>query len=87
MRALPKNLEETYQRLLSQSDTPVDLKTFLQWVALAVRPITLQELAETTAVNFGSPLAGRPFYDPKLRYLDSRDVLTVCSGFLTVFEG
>ncbi|KAF7968365.1 hypothetical protein HWV62_30893 [Athelia sp. TMB] len=83
--ALPKDLEETYQRLLCKSSNPEDLRIFLQWIAFAVRPISLEELADAITIDFQS--SDQPCYDPDLRYMDPRDVLTVCSGFVTEFEG
>ncbi|KZP14980.1 hypothetical protein FIBSPDRAFT_750996, partial [Athelia psychrophila] len=85
LRALPKDLEETYQQLLSSSSQADDLRRFLNWVAFSARPITLEELAEVVTVDFQS--GGRPCYDCDLRYTDPRDVLTVCSGFITEFNG
>ncbi|KZP14979.1 hypothetical protein FIBSPDRAFT_751110, partial [Athelia psychrophila] len=85
LRALPKDLEETYRQLLSKSSQADDLRRFLNWVAFSARPITLEELAEVVTVDFQS--VGRPCYDHELRYMDPRDVLTVCSGFITEFKG
>lgn len=85
LRALPKNLEATYWRMLRRASNADDLKAFLHWVALAARPITVEELAEVTSIDLES--GTRPCYDPDLKYIDPRDALAVCSGFLTVFEG
>lgn len=71
--------------LLCRSYNREDLHRFLQWVALSARPITVAELAEVITINFQSE--ERPFYDQDLRYMDPREVLTICSGFLTEFEG
>ncbi|KZP14977.1 hypothetical protein FIBSPDRAFT_896191 [Athelia psychrophila] len=86
LRELPKDLEETYQQLLSScsSSQANDLWRFLNWVAFSARPITLEELAEVVTIDF--PLGSRPCYDRDLRYVVPRDVLTVCSGFITEFE-
>lgn len=86
LRALPKDLEETYQRSLSSSSHIDDLLRCLQWVTFSARPIKLEELAEVITINFQHD-DSLPCYDPDLRYMDSRDVLIVCSGFLTEFEG
>ena len=85
MKALPRDLQSTYERLFCKSDSPEDLRTFLHWAALSARPITLEELAEAIAVNFQSE--NSPCYDADCRYMDPRDALTVCSGLVTTFEG
>ncbi|KAF7969249.1 hypothetical protein HWV62_27901 [Athelia sp. TMB] len=85
LQALPKDLQSTYERLFSKSDSPEDLRTFLQWAALSARPITLDELAEAIVVNFQSE--DSPCYDADCRYMDPRDALTVCSGFVTEYRG
>ncbi|KAF7972046.1 hypothetical protein HWV62_19181 [Athelia sp. TMB] len=73
LKALPKDLQSTYERLFCKSDSPEDLRTFLHWAALSARPITLEELAEAIAVNFQSEVG--PCYDADCRYMDPRDTL------------
>ncbi|KAF7970537.1 hypothetical protein HWV62_23697 [Athelia sp. TMB] len=85
LSALPKGLEDAYERILLRSDRPDELKTLLQWLAFATRALTLAELADTIAVDF-TPTE-MPVYDPDLRYMDARHVLTVCYGFVSEFEG
>ncbi|KZP17524.1 hypothetical protein FIBSPDRAFT_830542, partial [Athelia psychrophila] len=87
LHALPKDIEETYERLLlrARASKRDDLRRFLQWMAFSERPITLEELAEVVTVDFQA--SERPCYDPELRYMDIKDVLTICSGFVTQFEG
>ena len=85
LKSLPRDLQTTYERLLCKSEKPGDLRTFLQWAALSARPITVEELAEAIAVNFQPE--GRPFYDVNCIYMDPRDALTECSGFVIAFEG
>lgn len=85
LKALPKGLEEAYERILSRSSKPKDMKRLLQWLAFSFRPLTLSELADAVAVNF--PSTGLPTYNPKLRSMDVHSVLTVCSGFVTESRG
>ncbi|KZP12764.1 hypothetical protein FIBSPDRAFT_1049820 [Athelia psychrophila] len=85
LHALPKDIEETYERLLLRACKRDDLRRFLQWMAFSERPIALEELAEVVTVDFQA--SDRPCYDRDLRYMDVRDVLTICSGFITQFEG
>ena len=85
LNALPKGLEDAYERILLRSDSPDELKTLLQWLAFATRALTLAELADTIAVDF-TP-ADIPVYDSNLNYMDARHRLTVCYGFVSEFEG
>ncbi|KAF7975367.1 hypothetical protein HWV62_9693 [Athelia sp. TMB] len=82
---LPEDLEQTYQQLLSNTSQLQDLLTILQWVLFSDRPLGLEELAEVVTIDFGS--GNLPSYDLELRYMDPREVLTVCSGFLMEFQG
>ena len=82
--ALPRSLEEAYGKSLLRSRKPEDLKIFLQWMAFSNRPLSLEELACTVVVD--SSAAGVPIYNAKNRYMDIRDVLSVCSGFVVEFK-
>lgn len=85
LQAMPKDLGGIYEKILSRSHKPDDLKRFLQLLAFAVRPMKIEEVAEVVVVNFVSNEG--PSYDADLRYVDPKDVLTVCSGLITEFEG
>lgn len=82
---LPKDLQETYGRLLRTSLKQDDLLRLLQWVAFTSRPIKLEELAEVITIDF--PLGEQPCYDRDLRFMDPREALALCSGFLTDYDG
>lgn len=53
LKKMPKTLDETYERMLSNIDEIYidDALNFLQWLAFAQRPLTLAELAEAVAVK------------------------------------
>ncbi|KAK5724363.1 hypothetical protein LTR15_004408 [Elasticomyces elasticus] len=53
LQTLPKGLPAMYSRMLTQidDDQKATCDLILQWVALAVRPLTLLELAEATGTN------------------------------------
>lgn len=85
LRELPKGLEEAYERLLLRSSRRNDLKTLLQFLAFSIRPLTAVELAETITVDMSR--SDVPMYDPELRYTEACQVLNVCSGFVTIFNG
>ncbi|KAF7976145.1 hypothetical protein HWV62_7451 [Athelia sp. TMB] len=81
LRALPKDLDGMYERSLSQSANPRDLKQLLVWLAFSARPLSVEELADVIPVEFFPD--GPSLYNPDLRYFDSTDVLDLCSGFVT----
>ena len=85
--ALPKDLNEAYERILLKIDQRdlTDTKIFLRWFAFSARPMTLKEIAETVVVDFEA--ASCPMYDSKRRYRNEHDVLEKCSGLLTESEG
>ena len=81
LRALPKDLEGMYERNLSCSTNPDDLKKFLVWLAFSVRPLRIEELADAIAIDHLS--SDRPTYDSDLRYFAPTDILDSCAGFIT----
>jgi hypothetical protein len=84
---LPKGLYESYDRIINQIDERrhEDARKLLQWLAFSVRPLELAELAEVVAVDFRTK--DLPWFDCKRRYYDARDVVRVCSGFISIAEG
>ena len=84
---LPKGLDELYDRIINQIDEKRhdDARKLLQWLAFSVRPLDLAELAEVVAVDFCS--RDLPWFDCNRRYYDARDVVRVCSGFISIVEG
>ena len=84
---LPKGLYESYDQLINQIDERRhgDARKLLQWLAFSVRPLYLDELAEVVAVDFDS--RDLPWFDCNRRYYDARDVIRVCSGFISIAEG
>ena len=87
LAALPRNLDETYERILLRIDDKdrSDVKTFLCWFAFSTRPLTLEEMAETLTVRFNSGAV--PFYTVKGRYRDPKDILEKCSSLIVQSKG
>ena len=84
---LPQGLDKTYDRILlgiKERDYGY-VKTFLQWLCFAVRPLTLEELATTAAVDLSSE--NGPEYKSDNELQDNKDVLKICSSFITKSEG
>jgi hypothetical protein len=84
---LPKDLSESYDRIIGRIDKRYyeDAEKLFRWLAFSIRPLGLSELSEVVAVDFESQDV--PWFDCHRRYYDERDVLTVCSGFVSISEG
>jgi hypothetical protein len=84
---LPKDLNESYDRIIGRIDKRYyeDAEKLFRWLAFSIRPLGLSELSEVVAVDFESQDV--PWFDCNRRYYDERDVLTVCSGFVSISEG
>jgi hypothetical protein len=84
---LPKDLNESYDRIIGRIDKRYyeDAEKLFRWLAFSIRPLKLSELAEVVAVDFESQDV--PWFDCNRRYYDEKDVLTVCSGFASISEG
>ena len=85
LQTLPKTLEKTYERILSESDRPQDLLQMLHWLAFSVRALRLEELADVVSVDQGA--VDGPAYDPDLRFGDPTIALAVCAGLVTLSDG
>ena len=84
---LPQGLDKTYDRIfmgIKERDHGY-LKTFLQWLSFAVRPLTLEELATTAAVDLSAE--NGPEYKSDNELQDMKDVLKICSSFIIKSEG
>jgi hypothetical protein len=78
----PKNLDQTYDHILSQIDElhqQTVLKT-LQALTATVESLTLEEIVEILAVNLDTD---PPQFDPDSRLLDPRSILSMCSSLVT----
>ena len=84
---LPQGLDKTYDRiLLGINEKNLGCaKTFLQWLSFAVRPLTLEELATTAAVDLSAENGPEYKFDNDLQ--DVKDVLKTCSSFIMKSDG
>ena len=84
---LPWGLDKTYDQILlgiNEKDHGY-AKTFLQWLSFAVRPLTLEELATTAAVDLCAE--NGPEYNSDNELQDINDVLKICSSFIMKSDG
>lgn len=79
LKTLPKTLDETYERILSNipEDYIEDVQRVLQCLICAFHPLDLREVAEIVAID-----PAEPYYHPEDRYSAPRELLSVCSGLV-----
>jgi Ankyrin repeats (many copies)/Ankyrin repeats (3 copies)/Ankyrin repeat len=85
---LPESLDKTYERILQRIPEPKReyARLLLQCLAVAVRPLRVEELATILSINFKSP-GGTPIIDNRLRWADQdQAVLSVCSSLVGIVE-
>lgn len=84
LKALPKDLDATYDRILNsiEEDYRAEAFSVLQWLAFSARPMRLEEIAEATS------MAGEdhPVFTPEKRLSEPTDVLTICTSLVTLTE-
>ncbi|KAF8489415.1 hypothetical protein JB92DRAFT_2836085 [Gautieria morchelliformis] len=84
LKSLPRTLYETYDRILSaiHEEHRRDALRMLQWLAFAVRPISLEEAVEVLATD--PDAEDGPLFDPGRRPWDPRNIVTICSSLVTI---
>lgn len=85
LKALPRGLDNTYERILAKSEYRQDLYQMLHWLSFSARPLRLDEIAEVVSVDLDTDEG--PCYDPESKYGDPRIALQVCSGLVTETDG
>ena len=84
---LPESLDETYERIVMdiKKGNRADAYRMLQCLAVAVRPLTVVELAELLAFDFDATKGGIPKLNSKWRWEDHEQaVLSTCSSLITI---
>lgn len=81
LASLPKTLDETYARILSNVDESHVhcVYKILQWLTFSTRPLEIEELAEVVAIDVNE----QPRFDPEKRFADIHDILEPCSSLIT----
>ena len=86
---LPKTLDETYERVLKDinEDNRDHARRLLHCLAVAIRPLRVEELAEILAFDFDDIHAGIPKFHAGWRWKDQEvAVLSTCSSLITVVD-
>ena len=85
---LPETLDETYERVLKDINKAnrEHARRLLQCLAVASRPLRVEELAEVLAIDFAAPAnGGIPQLNPNWRWTDHHQaVLSTCSSLITI---
>ncbi|KAN0130216.1 hypothetical protein V8E53_011973 [Lactarius tabidus] len=89
---LPESLDETYERIVKdiKKGNQADAYRMLQFLAVAIRPLSVAELAELLTFDFDAPdlEGGIPKLNSKWRWEDHEQaVLSTCSSLITIVPG
>jgi hypothetical protein len=90
LNELPESLDETYERLMMviKRANQVHAYRMLQCLTVAVRPLSVAELAELLAFDFDVSKDGIPKLNSDWRWEDHEQaVLSTCSSLITVVPG
>lgn len=82
LASLPKTLDDTYARILCYIDD--DHHSYackiLNWLTFSLRPLSLDEVAETIAID----VQGDPRFDVNSRLAEPLDILSICAGLISL---
>ncbi|KAH9031128.1 hypothetical protein EDB85DRAFT_1383471 [Lactarius pseudohatsudake] len=90
LNELPESLDETYERVMMEikKGNQVHAYRMLQCLTVAVRPLSVAELAELLAFNFDAAKGGIPELNSDWRWEDHEQaVLSICSSLIAVVPG
>ncbi|KAL6714577.1 hypothetical protein ACLMJK_008002 [Lecanora helva] len=81
LRSLPKSLDETYARMLEaiEEDYVEDVRRVLSCLIYSFHPLSIQEVADIVAISSSD----ETLYSVECRLSEPRDILRICSGFIT----
>jgi len=85
---LPGTLDETYERTLREINNAnwEFAHRMFQFVAVASRPLMVEELAELLAFDFKSEEGSMPKFYTDWRLENPQEVLSLCSSLLTIVD-
>jgi ankyrin repeat protein len=80
LKSLPRTLDKTYERMLSNIDeeSADDAKRILSLLCTAKRPLTVEELIDGIAVELGD----HPRFNEDSRLMNEDDIYRICPGFI-----
>ena len=87
---MPETLDETYERVLREitKANREHARRLLQCLAVALRPLRVEELAEVLAIDFNAAShGGIPKLNPNWRWADHHQaVLSTCSSLIAIVD-
>jgi ankyrin repeat protein len=89
LATLPKTLDETYERVLKDinENNRKHARRLLHCLAVAVRPLLVEELAEILAFDFDAAQDGIPKFHADRRPKEQEEaVLSICSSLVTIVD-
>ena len=89
LATLPRTLDEAYERLLEDINekNKENARLLLHCLAVSVRPLRIEELAEILTFDFDAAHEGIPTFDPDRRPNDKEEaILSICSSLITIFD-
>jgi hypothetical protein len=89
LERLPKTFDETYERVLKDinEDNRGHARRLLHCLAVAIRPLRVEELAEILTFDFDSTQGGIPTFHESWRRKDQEEaVLSTCSSLIAVVD-
>jgi ankyrin repeat protein len=89
LEKLPKTLDETYERVLKEinEDNRGHARRLFHCLALAIRPLYVEELAEILAFDFDDAPGGIPTFHASWRWKNQEEaVLSTCSSLIAVVD-
>ena len=87
LKEIPESLDETYERIVMDIKKGIRVHAYrmLQCMAVAIRPLSVEELAELLALDFDGATEGIPRLHTDWRWQDHEQaVLSTCSSLITV---
>jgi ankyrin repeat protein len=91
LNQLPKSLDETYERVLKEIESTGQgrhARRLLHCLAVAMRPLGVEELAEVLAFELDTAEADIPRFHPEWRWEDQEQaVLSACSSLIVIING
>ena len=89
LNGLPKSLDETYERILKgiPEENRTHTQRLLQCLAVAIRPLRVEELAEILTLDFDATEGELPRFNANRRSKDQEhDVLSACSSLIIIVD-
>ncbi len=90
LNELPKSLDETYERVLKEIESTNQghhARRLLQCLAVALRPLRVEELAEVLAFDLDTAEGVTPTFHAEWRWEDQEQaVLSACSSLISIVD-